>query len=180
MSSFCSIYRYGDAVAISATASADPRYGRSEATGCTVYLTRDHAKALHAQLFEILDDIEECPFSKSGSGSHTFPATERNELVDVDRREPDAGQTAMLEHLLETGELKVEERPHHPDCPATDGGGCRCDGTQMTDRITRSAPAWAWDLIDETLAMDAQSSAFDAELRQRISDAHDAIVEDEL
>jgi hypothetical protein len=37
--------------------------------------------------------------------------------------------------------------------------------------ITRSAPQWAWDVIDETLAMDAQSSAFDPELRDEIDAA---------
>jgi len=25
------------------------------------------------------------------------------------------------------------EEPHHPDCPATDGLGCRCNGTEMGD-----------------------------------------------
>jgi len=34
--------------------------------------------------------------------------------------------------------------------------------------VTRSAPEWVWDLIDETLAMDTQSKAFDQHLRTRI------------
>lgn len=25
------------------------------------------------------------------------------------------------------------EKPHHPDCPATDGFGCRCDGTNLIE-----------------------------------------------
>lgn len=37
--------------------------------------------------------------------------------------------------------------------------------------ITRQAPAWAWDIIDETLAIDAQSRAFDPHLRNAIGDA---------
>lgn len=30
-------------------------------------------------------------------------------------------------------EVPVEEREHHPDCPATDGMGCRCNGKNMVD-----------------------------------------------
>lgn len=28
----------------------------------------------------------------------------------------------------------TQEEPHHPDCPATDGFGCRCDGYQLEER----------------------------------------------
>jgi hypothetical protein len=41
--------------------------------------------------------------------------------------------------------------------------------------ITRQAPAWAWDIIDETLAMDAQSRAFDRALRDDIKRALEAM-----
>lgn len=34
--------------------------------------------------------------------------------------------------------------------------------------VTRSAPAWAWEIIDETLAMDERSKAFSTELRHQI------------
>lgn len=43
--------------------------------------------------------------------------------------------------------------------------------------ITRSAPRWVWELIDETLAIDAESLAFDKDLRQRIGRALDVMVE---
>lgn len=39
----------------------------------------------------------------------------------------------------------------------------------------RSAPQWAWELIDETLAMDARSKAFDPDLRARIGRAYRAM-----
>ena len=35
----------------------------------------------------------------------------------------------------------------------------------------RHAPKWAWDTIDETLALDAESSAFDLALRREIDAA---------
>lgn len=49
--------------------------------------------------------------------------------------------------------------------------------TEYTDEVvTRSAPRWAWDLIDETLAMDSKSGSFDPELRQEIHAALEAMV----
>jgi len=42
--------------------------------------------------------------------------------------------------------------------------------------VSRSAPRWAWEMIDETLAMDAQSKAFDANLRQSIGEANAAMM----
>lgn len=39
----------------------------------------------------------------------------------------------------------------------------------MDEVVTRSAPRWAWDTIDETLEMDARSSAFDKELREAVA-----------
>jgi hypothetical protein len=48
-----------------------------------------------------------------------------------------------------------------------------------SDRIvTRSAPQWAWDIIDETLDCDANSSAFDPSLREQIQDAIEAMEDD--
>jgi hypothetical protein len=44
--------------------------------------------------------------------------------------------------------------------------------------VTRRAPRWAWDTIDETLENDANSSAFSKELRDEIQDAIDEIQED--
>lgn len=41
----------------------------------------------------------------------------------------------------------------------------------MNEIVSRSAPRWAWELIDETLAMDAKSKAFSADLRGQISAA---------
>ena len=43
--------------------------------------------------------------------------------------------------------------------------------------VTRSAPRWAWDVIDETLAADARSSAFDPALREEVQSALDAMVD---
>lgn len=42
--------------------------------------------------------------------------------------------------------------------------------------VTRSAPRWAWDTIDETLAQDSMSSAFSADLRADIAAAVDAMI----
>lgn len=42
--------------------------------------------------------------------------------------------------------------------------------------VSRSAPRWAWDIIDETLAMDAERKAFDASLRADISAATLAMI----
>ena len=41
--------------------------------------------------------------------------------------------------------------------------------------VEHAAPEWAWKLIFETLNKDAESSAFDKDLRQRISDAINAV-----
>ena len=46
-------------------------------------------------------------------------------------------------------------------------------------RVRRVAPRWAWDTIDETLDMDAQSSAFGPELRREIQQAIAAMRESE-
>ena len=45
------------------------------------------------------------------------------------------------------------------------------------DMITRSAPRWAWDIIDECLVLDARSLAADRALRTQIADALAAMVE---
>lgn len=46
----------------------------------------------------------------------------------------------------------------------------------MNELVDRSAPRWAWEVIDETLAMDCESKAFTPELRKAISDAYDAMI----
>lgn len=43
--------------------------------------------------------------------------------------------------------------------------------------VTRSAPRWAWEVIDETLDMDSRSSAFTPELRLQIQEALEAMIE---
>jgi hypothetical protein len=43
--------------------------------------------------------------------------------------------------------------------------------------VTRCAPQWAWEVIDETLDLDASSPAFDSELRQHIQAALIAMIE---
>ena len=42
--------------------------------------------------------------------------------------------------------------------------------------VTRSAPRWAWDVIDETLAMDAKAGNFDPGLRRQIEEAFAAMI----
>lgn len=37
--------------------------------------------------------------------------------------------------------------------------------------VSRAAPRWAWEIIDQTLACDAQSSAFDAATRADVDAA---------
>ena len=41
--------------------------------------------------------------------------------------------------------------------------------------LTRRAPRWAWDVIEETLRLDAKSNAFDRDLRADITRAINAI-----
>jgi hypothetical protein len=56
------------------------------------------------------------------------------------------------------------------------------EAQEITDRqndeiVTRCAPAWAWEIIDETLEMDSNSSAFDKSLRTSIREAYEAMIE---
>lgn len=44
------------------------------------------------------------------------------------------------------------------------------------EMVTRAAPRWAWYIIDDTLACDASSSAFDPALRKQVSQALTAMV----
>lgn len=48
--------------------------------------------------------------------------------------------------------------------------------TDENELVTRSAPAWAWEIIDETLAMDERSKAFSADLRENIGAANTAMM----
>ena len=50
------------------------------------------------------------------------------------------------------------------------------EDTHMDEIVVRQAPRWAWDLIDETLALDASSSSFDGELRADIRNALNAMI----
>ncbi len=45
------------------------------------------------------------------------------------------------------------------------------DDSYMSQCVDRSAPRWAWDIIDETLAADAKSSAFSEDLRTSVENA---------
>ena len=45
-----------------------------------------------------------------------------------------------------------------------------------TEIVTRSAPRWAWDLIDETLAADSLYPAFDLVWRGAIRGALDTMI----
>lgn len=42
--------------------------------------------------------------------------------------------------------------------------------------VDRCAPRWAWDIIDETLANDAKSKAFDAETREQVRKAYEGMI----
>jgi hypothetical protein len=41
--------------------------------------------------------------------------------------------------------------------------------------VTRAAPKWAWDILDETLLCDMESSAFDRDLKDQIAQAFEAM-----
>lgn len=69
--------------------------------------------------------------------------------------EHDAEQ-AMITAACEAGECD------HPECHET-------HDTYDNECVTRSAPRWAWEIIDETLAMDATSKAFAKDLRESIA-----------
>ncbi len=47
----------------------------------------------------------------------------------------------------------------------------------QNELVDRCAPRWAWEVIDETLAADALSSAFDPTLRQQIQLALEAMIQ---
>lgn len=49
--------------------------------------------------------------------------------------------------------------------------------TSRFENVVRSAPRWAWDVIEETLRMDAQSGAFSPELRRKIANALEAVTD---
>jgi hypothetical protein len=49
------------------------------------------------------------------------------------------------------------------------------DDDHQNELVSRSAPRWAWDTIDETLDMDRRSTAFTADLRDTIGAAVDAM-----
>ncbi|WP_306150719.1 hypothetical protein [Roseovarius sp. MMSF_3281] len=55
----------------------------------------------------------------------------------------------------------------HPECH---------DDHFRNELVDRCAPRWAWDIIDETLAMDAESKAFGANLRADIKAAMRAML----
>ncbi len=46
----------------------------------------------------------------------------------------------------------------------------------QNELVTRCAPRWAWGMIDETLALDIQSRAFDFTLRSLIENAYHAMI----
>jgi hypothetical protein len=46
----------------------------------------------------------------------------------------------------------------------------------MDELVDRTAPRWAWDVIDETLNMDSKSKAFDPDLRKQIQAANEAMI----
>ena len=46
----------------------------------------------------------------------------------------------------------------------------------MNELVDRTAPRWAWDIIDETLRADSQSSAFSRDLRDQINAANAAMI----
>ena len=46
-------------------------------------------------------------------------------------------------------------------------------------QVRHSGPAWAWELIWETIQKDMESGAFDPTLRHDLSEAYHAIGEDD-
>lgn len=80
----------------------------------------------------------------------------------------------------------------HPECHEEDFDICRTCSRRLDDNgecascadasyedecVDRSAPRWAWEIIDATLAADATSKAFDSNLRKQISDALAAMIQ---
>ena len=45
----------------------------------------------------------------------------------------------------------------------------------QSEIVSRAAPRWAWEVIDETLAADERSGAFDPALRKQIAEATEAM-----
>lgn len=68
---------------------------------------------------------------------------------------------AALTALCESGECD------HPECHGQ---------TAENELVDRSAPRWAWEIIDQTLANDAVSKAFDADTRQSVQNALNAMM----
>jgi len=46
----------------------------------------------------------------------------------------------------------------------------------MDELVDRTAPRWAWDVIDETLHMDSKSIAIDKDLHKQIQAANEAMI----
>lgn len=74
---------------------------------------------------------------------------------------------AAQRHEAEQAEITAAWEAAHPD-PTTDDDSARIVG--------RLAPNWAWEIIDETLSMDAVSKAFDPGLRESVRKALAAMI----
>lgn len=107
------------------------------------------------------------------------------------------GETSIVECWLDTGEqattdlplIDVDERGHelldHAIAVqreiAAKGveafAASHDDATGHEDEIVyRSAPRWAWDIMDETLDADTRSHAFDPSLRESVRSAINAMI----
>ena len=61
----------------------------------------------------------------------------------------------------------------HPECHESEVTRKHDPGDLL---VTRAAPAWAWEIIDETLACDMNSKAFDADTRADVRNAYHAMI----
>ena len=80
--------------------------------------------------------------------------------------------SSLAEHVAEQAAITAACAAgtcDHPDC------GTATDYDE--ELVNRVAPRWAWEIIDETLAMDSTSKAFDAGLRKKIGAALTAMVD---
>jgi hypothetical protein len=83
-------------------------------------------------IFYQLEDQQLVGTQAEAKGSHQpwvqvdIPVDKHGLMAYLNNRTPGVRIASIFE----------EEIPHHPDCPATDGFGCICDGTELHDDET--------------------------------------------
>lgn len=89
-----------------------------------------------------------------------------------------AGIIEAIENGTTVWVKDYSEDPEYPDYPVEIADDMReiRDFCKRNMMVEMKAPAWAWDVIMETLAMDMESSMIEPRIREELSRAVDALV----